>query len=74
MNALAEATRHVYVVKLAGPVSTAGQPLRGRLEHVASGRRHDFDSAEAMLDCLLHEEQQLARAVAGSSHEGRHNR
>ena len=36
--------------------------LRGRIEHVLSGRRHDFDSGAALLACLLSEmrlEQQL---------------
>lgn len=67
MNAHPESTQHVYVVKLAGPSGAAGQELRGRLEHVASGRRHDFDSASALLDCLRHEEQQIARAALGSA-------
>jgi hypothetical protein len=67
VNAHSEPTQHVYVIKLAGPAGTAGEGLRGRLEHVASGRRHDFDSADALLDCLLHEERQLARTAIGAS-------
>jgi hypothetical protein len=30
--------------------------LAGRLEHVPSGRRHDFDDAAALLACLRHEQ------------------
>lgn len=54
---------HVYVVKLFTCEGTAPGALCGRLEHVASGRRHDFDDGHALLDCLRHEERQVAREL-----------
>ncbi len=50
-----------YVLRLVADPS-APERLAGRLEHVASGRRHDFDDAEALLACLRHE-QRCAGAV-----------
>lgn len=52
---------HAYVVKL-GPLteSEAGR-LQGRVEHVLSGRRHDFASAQALIEILLQEEREVAR-------------
>lgn len=32
--------------------------LAGRLEHVLSGRRHDFANGQALLACLAFEQQQ----------------
>lgn len=51
---------HVYVLKLT-PVEGDASVLRGRVEHIASGRRHDFHSTPALIDCLRHEEQQVKR-------------
>ncbi|MBX3635580.1 MAG: hypothetical protein KF683_09380 [Rubrivivax sp.] len=48
-----------YVLKLSPPCPGGG-PLRGRLEHVISGRRHDFDDGAALLECLGHEQRQIA--------------
>lgn len=49
-----------YVLKLSPPSSDGAAPLRGRLEHVISGRRHDFDDGAALLACLRHEQRQVA--------------
>lgn len=54
----APAAHHVYVIHLRVP---SADPLQGRMEHVASGRRHDFDSGQGLLDCLRQEEAQVAR-------------
>ena len=72
MNTFTAHSAHAYVVKLTP--SPSGQ-LRGRIEHVVSGRRHDFDSSQALIDCLVHEEQQLSRdlgagAIGASESEG----
>lgn len=51
----------VFVVKLrAAPDRGA---LRGRIEHVMSGRRHDFDNGVALLACLAHEQAQVLLAA-----------
>jgi hypothetical protein len=50
---------HAYVIKL-GPPGEAGR-LQGRVEHVLSGRRHDFASAQALIEILLQEEREVAR-------------
>lgn len=49
----------VYVVRL--HVARGREPgrLSGRLEHVISGRRHDFDNGAALLACLAHEQSQV---------------
>ncbi|MFT7775822.1 hypothetical protein [Roseateles sp.] len=62
---------HVYVLKLI-PDEMGGSVLRGRLEHIASGRRHDFDSGVALIGCLHHEEQQVAREQRERGHELEH--
>lgn len=38
--------------------------LAGRLEHVLSGRRHDFANGPALLACLAFEQQQVALDAA----------
>jgi hypothetical protein len=62
---------HVYVLRLI-PDEMGGSALRGRLEHIASGRRHDFDSDVALIGCLHHEEQQVAREPREPSCEPEH--
>lgn len=47
-------TACTYVLKLRHDVGT--DALVGRLEHVLSGRRHDFDHAAALVSCLRHEQ------------------
>jgi hypothetical protein len=44
-----------YVLRLVADPSDPDR-LAGRLEHVPSGRRHDFDDASALLACLRHEQ------------------
>lgn len=51
----------VFVVKLRAPDLLDASRLRGRVEHVSSGRRHDFDSSAALLACLAAELQELGR-------------
>jgi hypothetical protein len=53
----------VFVLKLRGAANAAGLP--GRIEHVLSGRRHDFDSAAALLACLRHELHEVCRGDDG---------
>ena len=54
---------HIYVLKL-----NQGTPgPSGRLEHVGSGRRHEFHDGPTLLACLAREEVQVmqdARAAA----------
>jgi len=48
----------LFVVRLL-PLAAAGSgtplPCVGQLEHVLSGRRHDFADGAALLECLAHE-------------------
>ena len=45
---------HVYVLKL-------NQAHPGRLEHVGSGRRHDFHDGASLLECIAREEARAAQ-------------
>jgi hypothetical protein len=54
----------VYVIKLHVPDPRSPGGLSGRLEHVSSGRRHDFDNGPALLACLVHEQAQVLVAAA----------
>jgi hypothetical protein len=69
MNHPHSSSAHAYVVKL-GPLTEcdAGR-LQGRVEHVLSGRRHDFASAQALIEILLHEEREVARGSPPPDHE-----
>ena len=58
---IAHPADHVYVIQLTRRIGT---DLQGRLEHVGSGRRHDFDSSLSLLECLQQEEAQVARDLA----------
>lgn len=51
----------VFVIKLRGPDPLAPERLRGRIEHVSSGRRHDFDSSAALLASLRQELEEICR-------------
>lgn len=53
----------VYAVKLLATDPKDPTRLAGRIEHVLSGRRHDFDDGAALLACLAHEQLQVARAA-----------
>jgi hypothetical protein len=46
----------LYALQLLAADPLAPGRLRGRIEHVLSGRRHDFDSGEALLACLASEQ------------------
>ena len=52
-----------YAIQLLGADPNDPTRIAGRLEHVLSGRRHDFDDGEALLACLAHEQRQVARAA-----------
>ena len=57
----------LFVVRLLPAASTvlgAPLPCTGQLEHVLSGRRHDFADGAALLECLAHEQRQAASAGA----------
>lgn len=56
------ASHFVYVVRLRHADPRDPSALSGRLEHVMSGRQHDFDNAQALLACLAHEQAQVAQA------------
>jgi hypothetical protein len=58
-----------YAVKLLAHDAGHPERLAGRLEHVLSGRRHDFANGPALLACLVFEQQQVAldAAVARST-------
>lgn len=67
MNALPDtASASVYAIKLLArdPLLAHLPPdptrLAGRLEHVLSGRRHDFANGQALLACLAFGQQQAA--------------
>jgi hypothetical protein len=55
---------HAFALRLQ-PTGTPQQPLRGQLEHVMSGRCHDFETAEQLLAWLARERAQLAPPAAG---------
>ena len=53
-----------YAIKLLAPDAGHPERLAGRLEHVLSGRRHDFSNGQALLACLAFEQQQAALDAA----------
>jgi len=63
----------LFVVRLL-PVAAAGPgapvPCVGQLEHVLSGRRHDFADGAALLECLAHEQRQAIAVAAGGKRAG----
>lgn len=61
---------YVFVVKLAVAAGAPPLQLAGRLQHVQSGRRHDFDSGAALLACLQHEQAQVSQADGEAWSEG----
>ena len=52
----------VYVVSLHRADPARPRALVGRLEHVMSGRRHDFDTGAALLGCLSQEQTHVLAA------------
>jgi hypothetical protein len=54
-----------YAIQLLATAPQDPERLAGRLEHVLSGRRHDFANGQALLACLAFEQQQaLLEALA----------
>lgn len=51
----------VFVAERRGTDVADLERLRGRIGHVQSGRRHDFDTAASLLACLRHELEQVCR-------------
>lgn len=49
-----------YVLKLHRDAGLAGTPLQGRLEHITSGQRFDFQTGDELLVFLAGHLQQLA--------------
>lgn len=62
MNDAAERNGCLYAIRLLPPEPTAPRGsdprIAGRIEHVLSGRCHDFDDGAALLACLAFEQQQ----------------
>lgn len=54
----------VYAIKLLGLDPQHPDRLAGRLEHVLSGRRHDFANGQALLACLAFEQHQATLDAA----------
>lgn len=54
----------VYAIKLLAIDPQHPESLAGRLEHVLSGRRHDFANGQALLACLAFEQQQVVLEAA----------
>lgn len=69
MDTHSSPTRCIYVLKLRAPDPRHPGLLAGRLEHVDSGRRHDFGDAGALLR-QLRSEQAAALAVPPEAGDG----
>jgi hypothetical protein len=68
MNALpALPSACVYAVKLLAVAANESPRIAGRLEHVLSGRRHDFDDGASLLACLALEQALACRAADESA-------
>jgi hypothetical protein len=67
MNTLSPSA-FVFVIKLRGPDLVEPDRLRGRIEHVPSGRRHDFDSSAALLASLRQELAEICRDDESGTH------
>ena len=65
MNDATERNDGLYAIRLLPPEPGSANPrVAGRLEHVLSGRCHDFEGGAALLACLAFEQQQQpGRAV-----------
>jgi hypothetical protein len=64
MNETTEHTDFLYAVRLLPPEPGGASPrIVGRIEHVLSGRCHDFDNGAALLACLAFEQQQATAGV-----------
>lgn len=56
-------SERAYAVKLHATDPRLPDRIKGRLEHVLSGRRHDFDDGPALLACLAHELLRMDMAI-----------
>lgn len=63
----ARVVSQVFVIRLHPGDALPPGALCGRLEHVASGRQHDFDTAPALLACLQHEQLQILVAAGAAT-------
>jgi len=61
----------VYAVQLLAGGGREPGRVAGTLEHVLSGRRHDFDDGPALLACLALEQALQAHAAAEADNAGR---
>ena len=59
MNNATECNACLYAIRLLAPAPGAASPcIAGRVEHVLSGRRHDFADGAALLAWLARAQQQ----------------
>ena len=66
MNDTSEHNGRLYAIRLLPPEpGGTGLRIAGRVEHVLSGRCHDFDDGATLLACLAFEHQQQQTAVGG---------
>ena len=61
MNDAPQRNEGLYAIRLLVPEPGAASPrIAGRIEHVLSGRCHDFEDGTGLLACLVLEQQQMA--------------
>ena len=64
MNDTPEHNGRLYAIRLLPPEpGGTGLRIAGRVEHVLSGRCHDFDDGATLLACLAFEHQQQQAAT-----------
>jgi hypothetical protein len=66
MNDATETSGRLYAIRLLAPEPGADTArIAGRVEHVLSGRCHDFDDGAMLLACLACEQQQQQTTAGG---------
>lgn len=60
---------HTYALRLRAPADPAGA-VRGRIEHVVSGRCRDFESASGLLHALIDLQDNGVDPMGGSASAG----
>ena len=66
LSAATECYEGLYAIRLLPPGPAGNAPrIAGRVEHVLSGRCHDFADGAALLECLAFEQQQRQTATSG---------
>ena len=65
ISATASPPAALYAVSLRPAEPQHPGRIAGRIEHVLSGRRHDFDDGATLLACLALEQQVALAAVLG---------